>query len=187
LWHSGVDNDRCPCVGDVDNVGNLQWPPVNGHDTQQFSSIDLRTLTNLSATTVSDMQDMPTVKRTLRLLAASFAGAAAVFVVVFALVGFDEPQSPDMADGAALAAAVFGVVGLLVALRWWSRAGEQTRTPANVQLGFIVRIAIAELGLLIGVMAVFLTGSLTAALIGLGLFLVSLLLLVAALDRVPEV
>lgn len=133
------------------------------------------------------MQDMQTVIRRLRLLAASFAGAATVFVVVFALVDLDEPQSPDLADGAALAAAVFGVVGLLVALQWWSRAGEQSRTPANVQLGFIVRVAIAELGLLIGVMAVFLTGSLAAALIGLGLFLVSLLLLVAALGRLPEV
>ena len=133
------------------------------------------------------MQDMAEVKRKSRLLAASFAGAAVVFVAVFSLADVGEPPSPDLADGAALAAAVLGVVGVLVALQWWSRAGEQTRTPANVQMGFIVRVAIAELGLLVGIMGVFLTGSLTGAMIGIVLFLLSLLLLVTGLGRIPEV
>lgn len=132
------------------------------------------------------MQEMTDVKRTLRILAASFAVAAVVFVAVFALADFGEPQDPDLADGAVLAAAALGAIGLLVSLQWWSRAGEQPRPPARVQIGFIIRVAIAELGLLIGVMAVFLTGSLIAIAVGLTLFLVSLLLLVAGLNRIAE-
>ena len=132
------------------------------------------------------MQDMAAVKRTLRIIAASFAGAAVVFVVVFTTVDIGDPQNPDLSDGAALAATALGVVGLLVALRWWSGAGEKVRTPTNVQMGFIVRIAVAELGLLLGILAIFMTGSATAAFIGLALFLVALLLLVAALSRIPE-
>lgn len=126
------------------------------------------------------------MKRTLRVLAAAFAAAAAVFVAVFSLVDVGDPQSPDLADGAVLAVAAIGVVGFLVCLQWWSRAGEVPRAPARVQMGFIIRVAIAELGLLIGVMAVFLTGSLTAATIGMALFLLSLLLLVAGLNRIPD-
>jgi O-antigen/teichoic acid export membrane protein len=132
------------------------------------------------------MQEMTAVKRTLRILAASFAGAAVVFVAVFALAEFGEPPDPDLADGAVLAAAAIGAIGLLVSLQWWSRAGEQPRTPARVQMGFIIRVAIAELGLLIGIMAVFLTGSLTAIAVGMALFLISLLMLVAGLNRIAE-
>ena len=127
------------------------------------------------------------MKRTLRIVTASFAGAAVVFVVVFAAVDLGEPESPDLADGAVLAAAALGVAGLLVALQWWSRAAEQPRTPANVQIGFIVRVAIAELGLLTGIFSLFMTGTLNAALVGLGLFLISLLLMVAGLNRIPEI
>lgn len=109
-----------------------------------------------------------------------------VFVAVFALADFGEPPDPDLADGAVLAAAAIGAIGLLVSLQWWSRAGEQPRTPARVQMGFIIRVAIAELGLLIGIMAVFLTGSLTAIAVGMALFLISLLMLVAGLNRIAE-
>jgi O-antigen/teichoic acid export membrane protein len=133
------------------------------------------------------MQEMAAVKRTLKIVVASFAGAAIVFVVVFAAVDLGEPENPDLADGAVLASAALGVVGLLVALQWWSQAAEQPRTPADVQMGFIVRLAIAELGLLTGILGVFMTGTLTAAITGLVLFLASLLLMVAGLDRIPEV
>lgn len=130
---------------------------------------------------------MAALKRTLKIVAAAFAGAGVIFVVVFAAADLGEPQNPDLADGAVLASAALGVIGLLVALQWWSRAAEQTRTPTNLQMGFIMRVAIAELGLLTGILAVFMTGTLTAAVIGLGLFLASLLLMVTGLDRIPEV
>lgn len=104
-------------------------------------------------------------------------------VVVLSSVDLGEPESPDLADGGALTAAVFGVAGLLIALQWWSRAGEQAPNPAQLQMGFIIRTAIAELGLLLGILALVISGSTTPMAIGLGLFLASLLLLVLALDR----
>ncbi len=97
-----------------------------------------------------------------------------------------EPESPDLADGAALAATVFGVLGLLVALLWYSRAGETQPSPAKVQMGFIIRIAIAELGLFIGIVALVMTGSTTPTVIGFWLFLASLLMLWLGLRRIPE-
>ena len=107
-------------------------------------------------------------------------------VVVMSAIDLGEAESPDLADGAALAAAVFGVVGLLIALQWWSKSGEIQRSPASVQFGFIVRVAIAELGLLLGILALVMTGSTTPAYIGLGLFLLSLLVKTLGLRRISE-
>ena len=109
-----------------------------------------------------------------------------MIVVVMSAIDLGEAESPDLADGAALAAAVFGVVGLLIALQWWSKFGEIQRSPASVQIGFIVRVAIAELGLLLGILALVMTGSSTPAYIGLGLFLLSLLVMTLGLRRISE-
>lgn len=132
------------------------------------------------------MLDMVAVKRMLRLVTGSFAAAAVVVVIVLAGIDRSEPPSPDLADGAILAVAVVGFIGLVAAALWYSRAGEHPKPPARVQTGFIIRIAIAELGLLLGVLAIFLTGAVVPAMIGLGLFLVALLLLYLGLNRVPD-
>ena len=132
------------------------------------------------------MFDMAAVKRAMRLLAVGFAVAAILIVAVLAGVGRDDPQDPDLADGAVLAVAIAGSIGLVIAALWYARAGARPSSPAQVQMGFIVRIAIAEVGLLLGVMAIFLTGSLLPALIGLGLFLVAVLLLYLGIDQIPD-
>ncbi len=132
------------------------------------------------------MPDMVAVKRTLRLVTASFATAAVLIVIVLAGIDLSEPPSPDLGDGAVLAVAVVGLIGLVAAALWYSRAGERPTPPARVQTGFIIRVAIAELGLLLGVMAIFLTGATGPAIIGLGLFLVALLLLYLGLNRIPD-
>ncbi len=129
------------------------------------------------------MQDLDAAKRTLKIVAASFAAGAIAIFVVLSSVDLGEPDNPDLADGGALAASVFGIAGLLIALQWWSGASEQTQSPVKLQMGFVVRTAIAELGLLLGVLALVMSGSITPMAIGLGLFLGSLLLLVLALDR----
>ncbi|MCP4304037.1 MAG: hypothetical protein GY788_03975 [bacterium] len=129
---------------------------------------------------------MKSVKGTLNLVAGSFAAGAIIVVVVLTAIDLGEPESPDLADGAALTATVFGVIGLLLALQWWSQAGETERTPAAVQIGFIVRVAIAELGVLLGILALVMTGSMTPAYIGLGLFLLSLLVMRTGLGRISE-
>lgn len=112
---------------------------------------------------------------------------AVALVGVLSAVDLGEAESPDLADAGALTAAFFGVIGLLVALQYWSRSGERTTaTSTNVQIGFIVRVAIAEMGLLIGILAQVMTGSKLPPLLGLALFLVSLLLLVLGLRRITE-
>jgi hypothetical protein len=129
---------------------------------------------------------MDNVRRTLNMVSGSFAAGGIMIVVVMSAIDLGEAESPDLADGAALAAAIFGVVGLLVALQWWSNSGEVQRSPASVQIGFIIRIAIAELGLLLGILALVMTGSMTPAYIGLGLFLLSLLVMTLGLRRISE-
>lgn len=132
------------------------------------------------------MQETDAVKKTLKVVAASFAGAAVTIVIVLASIDLGDPENPDLTEGGSLAAAIFGAIGLLIALHWWSRASDHPRSPAGMQIGFIIRTAVAELGLLVGILALVTTGSATPALIGLALFLVSLLLLVLALDRDPD-
>ena len=105
-------------------------------------------------------------------------------MVVLSAVDLGDAASPDLAGGAALATAAFGAVGLLFALRWWSRAGESTGDETRLMLGFIVRVAGAEVGLLMGVLGLIMTGSTTAPYIGLGLFLASLGILGLGLRRV---
>ena len=129
---------------------------------------------------------MQNLKRTLNTIAASFAGGSIVLVAVLSAVDLGEAENPDLADGAALAVAIFGTIGLLIALQWWSRSGETTGSPSSLQIGFVVRVAIAEMGLLIGILAQVMTGSATPSLIGLGFFLVSLLLLTLGLRRISE-
>ena len=130
---------------------------------------------------------MENLKRSLNLIAGSFAMGAVALVGVLSAVDLGDAESPDLADAGALTAAFFGVIGLLVALQYWSRSGERTTaTSANVQIGFIVRVAIAEMGLLIGILAQVMTGSKLPPLLGLALFLVSLLLLVLGLRRITE-
>ena len=129
---------------------------------------------------------MQVVLRTLRTIAVGFAFGPIVVAVIVALLDLGEPESPDLADGATAAVIVLGVVGLVIALQWWSRAGDAGRTPGAVQIGFIVRLAIAELGLLLGILAVFMTGALAPMFVGLGFFLASLLFMVLSLRRIED-
>lgn len=127
---------------------------------------------------------MDEAKRTLQLIANAFALAGVVIVVALSIVDFGEAANPDLAGGAAVAAAAFGAIGLLVALQWWSRAGETPRRANSLMLGFIVRVAVAEIGLLMGILGLIMTGSPTASYVGLGLFLAALALLTLGLRRV---
>jgi membrane protease YdiL (CAAX protease family) len=119
-------------------------------------------------------------------IAATFAAGAVIVVVAMALVDIGEPENPQLAESAALTAAAFGAIGLLVALRWWSGAGERPFDPNRIQLGFIIRVAIAELGLLLGVIGFVMTGSIAASVVGGTLFLGALALLAMGLKRIPE-
>ncbi len=127
---------------------------------------------------------MEQAKRTLNLIVGSFAIGAVVLVVILAAVEFGDPASPDLADGATLTAGLFGAAGLLVSLVWLSRSGERSRTPNQLLSGFVIRVAIAELGLMMGILGLVMTGSMTASYVGLGFFLASLLLLGVGLRRI---
>ncbi len=127
---------------------------------------------------------MDQAKRTLNMIVVSFAGAGIVAVLALAAVDFGDPAEPDLARGATLAATVFGAVGLLIALLWWQQSGERKPPPNQLMLGFVVRVAIAELGLLIGILGLVMTGSIAAPYVGLGFFLLSLAAMYAGLRRI---
>ncbi len=130
--------------------------------------------------------EMSAVLRTLRTIAVGFAFGPIAVAVVIAFLDLGEPESPDLADGATAAVIVLGAIGLVVALLWWSRAGDAGRTPAAVQIGFIIRLAIAELGFLLGILAVFMTGAVAPMFVGLGFFLASLFFMVLSLRRIED-
>lgn len=132
------------------------------------------------------MEELEAVRRKLLLLAGAFAVGVVVIVSVLAAIDLGEAESPDLTEGATLAATILGVVGLLVALRWWAIAGERSSRPAQLQVGFVLRVAIAELGLLTGILGLVMTGSKTGLLIGAGLFLVALLILALALGKASD-
>ena len=127
---------------------------------------------------------MDETKRNLTLIVRSFAIAGVAAVVVLSIVDFGEAANPDLSGGAALATAAFGAVGLLLALHWWSTVGESSQAGTNLMLHFVGRVAIAEMGLLMGILGLIMTGSATAAYIGLGLFLAALLFLSLGLRRI---
>ncbi len=125
-------------------------------------------------------------RRTLNLITTSFALGG--IVVAFVLVGVDlgEPSSPDLADGAALTAGVFGALGLVIALVWAARSGERRANPQRLMTAYVIRVAIAELGLLMGILGLVMTGAALPIFIGLGFFLASLVFLRVGLGRVSE-
>ncbi len=127
---------------------------------------------------------MDPVKRTLNVITAGFAATAVVAVVVLTSLDLGAPERPDLVDGAVLATSVLGGLGLLVALVWTARSGERNTDPNRLMLSYITRLAITELGVLLGIVGLFLTGSTTAPYVGLALFLVSLAVLAAGLRRI---
>lgn len=127
---------------------------------------------------------MDEVRQRLMTLAGAFALGTIVIVAVLSFVDVNEPGNPELADGSMLAAAIFGVIGLLLALRWWSTTGEIPSEPGRFQIGFIVRIAIAEVGLLIGILGYLMTGEILAPIIGGALFLAALVVMTISLKRI---
>lgn len=120
------------------------------------------------------------------MIVASFAIAAVVGVAILTSLDLGDPAEPDLASGAALASAIFGAIGLVVALVWTARSGDRSPEPQRLLAGFVIRVALAELGVLIGILGLVMTGSVTAPYVGLGLFLTSLLVLYLGLQRVTE-
>ena len=74
---------------------------------------------------------------------------------------------------------LLGGIGLLIALVWTARSGERHADPNRLMLGYITRLAITEVGALLGILGLFLTGSTAAPYLGLALFLLSLAVLAA--------
>lgn len=129
---------------------------------------------------------MESAKRTLTMIAASFAIAGVIGVLVLTSLDLGDPAEADLAGGATLTAAVFGAIGLVAALVWTARAGDRSPEPQRLLVGFVVRVAIAELGVLLGILGLVMTGSATPPYVGLGLFLAALFVLYLGLRRVAE-
>ena len=129
---------------------------------------------------------MEAAKRTLTMITASFAIAGVIGVRVLTSLDLGDPAEADLAGGATLAAAVFGAIGLVVALVWTARAGDRSPEPQRLLVAFVIRVAIAELGVLLGILGLVMTGSAAPPYVGLGLFLASLFVLYLGLRRVAE-
>ena len=127
---------------------------------------------------------MVEVKRTLNQVTGGFAGAALVAVVVLAGIDLGEADRPDLADGAVLATAIAGAVGLVLALIWAVRSGERQTNGNRLLLGYISRLAMAEVGMLMGIVGRIMTGSTTALYVGFFLFTLALLSLASGLRRI---
>lgn len=171
-------------ASDVNNVFNRKRPTVDRHHPHRFSRVAGRNTTGLLPCRPVD--EIAAVRQKVRLIAASFGFGTVILVVVLGAIDIGEPDAPDLAEGAVLATTVFGVIGLLIALRWWSTAAERPRGAARLQLGFIIRVAFAEVGFLIGILGRIMTGSMTALVVGVALFLIALLLLVLAVGKTPD-
>lgn len=129
---------------------------------------------------------MESAKRTLTMITTSFAIAGVIGVLVLTSLDLSDPVEPDLAGGATLAAAIFGAIGLVVALVWTARTGDRSPDPQRLLIGFVIRVAIAELGVLIGILGLVMTGNATAPYLGLGFFLASLFVLYLGLRRISE-
>ncbi|MCP3998863.1 MAG: hypothetical protein GY722_27895 [bacterium] len=129
---------------------------------------------------------MESARRTLIMIASSFAVAGVVAVVVLTSLDLSDPVEPDLAGGATLTAAMFGAIGLVLALTWTARAGDRSPEPQRLLVGFIMRVAIAELAVMMGILGLVMTGSASAPYVGLSFFLASLFVLYLGLRRVSE-
>jgi len=125
---------------------------------------------------------MSEVRQRLRLVAGAFAVGTVAVVAVLQMVSF-EAESPELKDATAVTAGVFGAIGLIIALRWWTNAGERSTEPSRLQIGFIARVAIAEMGLLMGILGYVMSGSMLAPIIGGTLFLGALAAMTIGLRR----
>ncbi len=178
LGNTGANSDRSIAVGDRDDIVDSERTSVDGDYPQALLLGRYRNTNQLQSL------EMDQAKRTLNLITSSFAVAAVLAVVVLSTIDLGTPDQPDLADGAALATAAVGAVGLVVALLWTARSGERGSDPNRLMLGYVTRLAITELGVLLGIVGLFLTGSTTALYLGLGLFLLSLVVLAAGLRRI---
>jgi hypothetical protein len=123
--------------------------------------------------------------RSLRLLAFGFITAAAVMLVVL-LVLSNQWDAPDD-DAAGLGvwiAGVAGLIGLIVAVWQRNRLVAGPVEPARLLTSWIVAVACAEVGMLLGFVLAMLSRALTPFLVGAAILCVSLVVLTTALSQV---
>jgi hypothetical protein len=178
LRNPGADDDRSFSVGNSNDIFDPKRTSVDGDYPQALL------LGRYGNTNQLQSAPMDPIKRTLNLVTGAFALTAVVAVVVLTGLDIGTPERPDLEDGAVLATAVLGGIGLLIALVWTARSGERHADPNRLMLGYVTRLAITEVGALLGILGLFLTGSTAAPYLGLALFLLSLAVLAAGLRRI---
>ena len=121
----------------------------------------------------------------LRLLGMGFFGAAAaLLVVLIVLSGGWEPADDGLARTGTIVAGLVGVVGLGGAVWWRNHAVAAPMKPDRLLTSWILAVAIAEVGMILGFVFAFLSRSLTPFVVGAVVFAVSLLVLTAAISQV---
>ncbi len=123
--------------------------------------------------------------RIVRIMGMSFVGLLVVLaVVLMALSGDWDPADDELARLGMIASGVVGVLGLMVALWWRSRATARPVPAAKLMNGFLISVAAAETGMLLGFVFAMGSRSMAPFWIGAAIFAVSLTVLLTALNQV---
>jgi hypothetical protein len=122
--------------------------------------------------------------RTLRIMGLSFFGLIAVLaVVLLVLSGEWEERDDDLARLGTIVSGVVGLLGLLVVLWWRGRATSGPVALPRLMNGFLLTVAFAEVGMLLGFVLAMGSRSMTPFWVGAGVFVLSLLVLLTALPN----
>jgi hypothetical protein len=122
--------------------------------------------------------------RIVRIMGLSFGGLIVVLAVVLvALAGDWDNPDDDLARLGMIVSGAAGVLGLVVALWWRNRMTSRPLPPARLMNGFLISVAAAETGMLLGF--VFAIGSMSTGpfWVGAAIFAISLTILVTGLSQ----
>lgn len=123
--------------------------------------------------------------RILRILAIGFLVAALVLLVVLlALSGGWDDADDGFARTGIWVAGITGLVGLVVAVTWRNRVVAAPVDPNRLLTTWIMAVAFAEVGMLVGFVFAVLSRTLTPFVLGAAILGLSLVVLTTALSHV---
>lgn len=123
--------------------------------------------------------------RQLRVLGLAYLGAAVtLFVVLLVLAGGWDPADDDLVRLGSWLAAVTGIAGLGAAIWWRNHVGRGPLTLRRLRSSWFVVVAVAEIGMILGLVFAMLSRSLAPFVVGAGIFAVALFIVTSAIGDV---
>ncbi len=123
--------------------------------------------------------------RQLRILGLAYLGAAiTLLVVLLVLAGGWDPADDDLARLGSYLAAVTGIAGVGASIWWRNKVGRSPLTLRRLRSSWFVVVAVAEIGMILGLVFAMLSRSLAPFAVGAGIFAVALLIVTTAIGDV---